>query len=188
MNKLWLAALALGATAAAGSKSQGHNLMKLPSFRGIVEVRASLPGRMRLYVPSIAEAPERAAEAKRKLESTGAVRLVELTPRTGSVRIEYDEAQVQAAVVEGAFIHLMDLDARINAPEASRVEENLRALGRALNHGVLEASHGWLDARMLAGSALTLAGVRGIVRDGASTPGGLTLLWWASALFGARHA
>ena len=54
MNTTLLAALALGGAALSVKKpTQNHNLMRLPSFRGIAEVRASLPGRMRLYLPAV---------------------------------------------------------------------------------------------------------------------------------------
>ena len=49
MNTTLLTALALGGAALSVKKpTQNHNLMRLPSFRGIAEVRASLPGRMAL--------------------------------------------------------------------------------------------------------------------------------------------
>ena len=41
MNGIWWLALAAGAAAALPKKQQ-HNLMKLPSFRGVAEGRASL--------------------------------------------------------------------------------------------------------------------------------------------------
>ena len=66
MNNAWIAALALGALAVM-PKDPGHNLMKLPSFRGVAEVRASIPGRMRLYMPAIASDPERAANMREQL-------------------------------------------------------------------------------------------------------------------------
>ena len=45
MNTTLLTALALGGAALSVKKpTQNHNLMRLPSFRGIAEVRASLPG------------------------------------------------------------------------------------------------------------------------------------------------
>lgn len=55
MNGFLWAALAAGA-AAALPKKQTRNRMKLPSFRGLAEVRASLPGRMRLYMPAVSDA------------------------------------------------------------------------------------------------------------------------------------
>ena len=99
---LWLA-LAAGAAAALPKKQQ-HNQMKLPSFRGVAEVRASLPGRIRLYMPAVSQQPELAAQMKAQLEGTGAVHQVTMQPLTGSVLILYDESQVQAPVVLGAAI------------------------------------------------------------------------------------
>ena len=63
---LWLA-LAAGAAAALPKKQQ-HNQMKLPSFRGVAEVRASLPGRIRLYMPAVSQQPELAAQMKAQLD------------------------------------------------------------------------------------------------------------------------
>ena len=66
VNGVWWAALAVGA-AAALPKERKHNLMKLPSFRGKAEVRSSLPGRMRLYMPAVSQAREQAEQMKAQL-------------------------------------------------------------------------------------------------------------------------
>ncbi len=79
MNTTLLTALALGGAALSVKKpTQNHNLMRLPSFRGIAEVRASLPGRMRLYLPAVSANREAAEEMKRQLEATGVVHEVAL--------------------------------------------------------------------------------------------------------------
>ena len=58
MNTTLLTALALGGAALSVKKpTQNHNLMRLPSFRGIAEVRASLPGRLLLHSFSACLAP-----------------------------------------------------------------------------------------------------------------------------------
>lgn len=49
MNYGLTAAVVLGVLALSAPKEPQHNLMKLPSFKGILEVRASIPGRMRLF-------------------------------------------------------------------------------------------------------------------------------------------
>ena len=100
MNTTLLAALALGGAALSVKKpTQNHNLMRLPSFRGIAEVRASLPGRMRLYLPAVSANHEAAAEMKRQLEATGVVHEVALNFRLSTALIRYDETKVEAAVV-----------------------------------------------------------------------------------------
>ncbi len=127
MNTTLLAALALGGAALSVKKpTQNHNLMRLPSFRGIAEVRASLPGRMRLYLPAVSANREAAEEMKRQLEATGVVHEVALNFRLSTALIRYDETKVEAAVVQGAVLKLMGLtDAlqkRAGQPNSKRVE------------------------------------------------------------------
>ncbi|MDO5378147.1 MAG: hypothetical protein Q4G52_07425 [Clostridia bacterium] len=185
MKRCWLIALTLGGAAMTAFKpEQQHNLMRLPSFHGLAEVRASLPGRIRLYMPSIAQRPEQAMQMKEKLESTGAVRQAVLNFRTSTVLLGYDESQVEAAVVQGAAMKLMGLDEAMGKAPVSRMEAGVKTLTEAVNHGVMQATGGLLDAKMLAGCALTLAGVYKLAACGAAAPGAMTLLWWASSLFG----
>lgn len=185
MTKTWWALLALGCLAAPMMKEDSrHNAMRLPSFRGIAEVRSSLPGRIRLYMPAIDQNPAMAENMKTQLEGTGAIHQVILNPRTCTALITYDETQVEAAVVQGAAMKLMALDQQLNHAPVSKMETGMRTLYDAVNNGVMNATNGILDVRMLAGSALTIAGVRGLIRGGAVGPGAVTLLWWASGLFG----
>ena len=184
MKRSWLLALALGGAALSLSKTQQeHNLLRLPSFRGLAEVRASLPGRMRLYMPAIAQHWQQAEQMCRQLESTGAVSEVVLNPHTSTVLIRYDERQVEGAVVLGAAMKLMGLDAAAQQEPTSRMESGLKTLFASVNHGVLEATNGLLDARMLAGGVLTVAAVRSMKLYGAAVPGAMTLLWWAASIF-----
>ena len=184
MKRSWLLALALGGAAESlSTPQQEHNLLRLPSFRGLAEVRASLQGRMRLYMPAIAQHWQQAEQMRTQLESTGAVSEVVLNPHTSTVLIRYDERQVEGAVVLGAAMKLMGLDAAAQQEPVSRMESGLKALFASVNHGVLEATHGLLDARMLAGGVLTVAAVRSMKLYGAAVPGAMTLLWWAASIF-----
>ena len=185
MNNAYIA-IAAAAALLSVSRGRPRNQLKLPSFRGVAEVRSGIPGRLRLYMPALATKPEAAKAMKAQLESTGAIREVRLNPRTGTALFLYDPAQVEAAVVEGAAIKLMGLDAVINRRPVSRMETGLRTLWDAVDHGVMEATNGLMDARMLTGSALTVAALRGLLVNGVTGPGALTLLWWASNIFRRR--
>lgn len=185
MNGVWWAVLAAGA-AMALPKERKHNLMKLPSFCGVAEVKSSLPGRMRLYMPAVSASPALAEQMKAQLIGTGVIHRVEIEPRTGSVLIHYDESKVQAPVVMGAAMKLMGLDAQAGAAPVGKVREGARMLLRSVNAGVLDATGGLLDAKTLAAGVLTIAALRSKAKLGWATPGALTLLWWASNLFGAR--
>ena len=185
-SSYWIAAAA--ASLLLTPRIQPRNQLKLPSFHGIAEVRASIPGRLRLYLPAISAHPEAAARMKKQMEDTGAVHEVQINASIGTVLILYDAAQVEAAVVEGAVIHLMGLDEAVRRPPVSRMENGLQNLWNSLNHGVLETTNGWMDARMLAGTAVSIAAVRSLMLQGAAMPGAVTLLWWASSIFSrSRH-
>ena len=184
MKRSWLLALALGGAAVSlSTPQQEHNLLRLPSFRGLAEVRASLPGRMRRYMPAVAQHWQQAEQMRTQLESTGAVSEVVLNPHTSTVLIRYDERQVEGAVVLGAAMKLMGLDAAAQQEPVSRMESGLKTLFASVNHGVLEATNGLLDARMLAGAVLTVAAVRSMKLYGSAVPGAMTLLWWAASIF-----
>ena len=185
VNGIWWAALAAGA-AMALPKQPEHNLMKLPSFRGVAEVRSSLPGRMRLYMPAVIQAPEQAAQMAQQLESTGVIRQVTAEKRTGSVLILYDESKVQAPVVLGAAMKLMGLDVKAQSAPASKAREGVQLLVRAVNQGIMDATGGLLDAKTLAAGIMTVAALRSKAQKGWAAPGAMTLLWWASKLFGAQ--
>ena len=185
MNAIGWAALAAGA-AVLLPKPPKHNLMKLPSFRGVAEVRSSLPGRMRLYVPAVTQEPALTGQMVQQLESTGVIHHVKAEPRTGSVLICYDESKVQAPVVLGAMMKLMGLDEKASAVPAGKLREGLRTLMSAINAGVLDATGGLVDAKTLAAGILTVAALRSRAKIGWAMPGALTLLGWASGLLGAH--
>ena len=109
MNYGLTAAAVLGVLALSAPKEPQHNLMKLPSFKGILEVRASIPGRMRLYVPSLSGSMDQAEQAREQLLGTGVVHRVELEPRTGSMLVCYDERKVEAAVIETGMDHFGEI-------------------------------------------------------------------------------
>ena len=185
MNAIGWAALAAGA-AVLPPKPPKHNLMKLPSFRRVAEVRSSLPGRMRLYVPAVTQEPALTGQMVQQMESTGVIHQVKAEPRTGSVLICYDESKVQAPVVLGAMMKLMGLDGKVKTAPASKVQEGIKLLLNAVDQGILDATDGLLDAKTLTAGALTVAALRSKTKYGWAAPGAMTLLWWASKLFGAQ--
>ena len=167
------AAAVLGVLALSAPKEPQHNLMKLPSFKGVLEVRASIPGRMRLYVPSLSGSMDQAEQAREQLLGTGVVHRVELEPRTGSMLVCYDERKVEDAV--------------INGKQKSRMESGLHTILDAVDRGVMGATNGLMDGKMLAGTALSVLAIKEWRLAGLAVPGAMTLLWWAARLFGGNR-
>lgn len=118
------------------------------------------------------------------ISGTGVVHRVELEPRTGSMLVCYDERKVEAAVIEGAVIKLLGLDAAINGKQKSRMENGLHTILDAVDRGVMGATNGLMDGKMLAGTALSVLAIKEWRLAGLAVPGAMTLLWWAARLFG----
>ena len=178
------ALITAGSAALMLTKPQGHNYMKLPSFRNVAEIRSSLPGRFRAYIPSVKRDPAAADDMRTKLVSTGAVRDVLVNPRTGNVLFLYDESLVEGAVVFGAALKLLGLDGEILKRPTAKLETGLNTIYEAVNFGILEATDGFLDCKTVAGGALTIAAARSLMMGaGLGVPGAMTLLWWASNIF-----
>ena len=184
MNWLWIALAAAAVAASGKNQNQKHQWEHLPSFNGVCEVQSALPGRLRLRMPSVSNHPDTAAEMKKQLESTGAVTYVECNSITGSVLVRYDPKQVEAAVVEGAVIKLMNCDQAIRTQGPSRMEEGMKTLYHAVDQNLRDLTGGFADLRMVAGSAMVIAALRQGITGGFGLPGAVTLLWWASGLFG----
>ena len=179
----WIGLIAAGMLTLATPKARGGNYEKLPSFRGVCEVRASLPGRMRLYAPVLAQDAEAAFTAQEKLLSTGVVREVTINSRIATALIVYDARQAEGAVIEGAFIRLLGLDKIIAKKRVSRAETGVRTLLDGIDHALMERTNGLIDGRMLTSGALAAAGLWKLYRVGCGVPGAVTLLWWASRAF-----
>ena len=62
----------------------------------------------------------------------------------------------------------------------------MQLLVRAVNQGIMDATGGLLDAKTLAAGIMTVAALRSKAQKGWAAPGAMTLLWWASKLFGAQ--
>ena len=96
----------------------------------------------------------------------------------------YDERRVEAAVIEGAVIKLLGLDAAINGKQKSRMENGLHTILDAVDRGVMGATNGLMDGKMLAGTALSVLAIKEWKLAGLAVPGAMTPFWWAARLFG----
>ena len=75
---------------------------------------------------------------------------------------------------------------QVEPAPASKVQEGIKLLLNAVDQGILDATYGLLDAKTLTAGALTVAALRSKTKYGWAAPGAMTLLWWASKLFGAQ--
>src|SRR5438067_2058880 len=89
----------------------------------------ALPGRLRVRVPAIKKAPERAAAAERSLRAERGIFDALASSVTGSILVRFDPDWTSS---EGILVRLAELGFAASAPEPGSLSQLSSQLGKAL--------------------------------------------------------
>ena len=150
---------------------------QIVSFSGVLEVVHSLPGRMRLRMPSLRARARALAAFAASLKRLEGVQDVTVNPVLGTALVRYDAAALTPSLVVAAATHGFDFETALRGRQ-SLVGGELRALHYALNQAVMQRTGGVLDLSALMTALLIVAFVRGISGRGGPKFSPLAVLWW----------
>lgn len=163
-----------------GKKSGSPRDPGLVSFRNILEIRHSLPGRLRLYAPCLKTDTAPGEHLTEVLTKAEGIEGVEVSPVTGTALIRYKPEQVDGSVVFGATLRILDLESEVEKAPESLVSSGIRNGSDALNRALYEKSGGIIDLWTAIPVGLLIVGLYKMLKPGGlGVPGGFTLLWWA---------
>lgn len=156
------------------------NSMKLPSFKGVLEIKHSMSGRIRFSIPLLKENEEAKQVLVEQLSKVPAISKLEISLITGSLLICFDEKVVDPAILIGAIIKILGLEDQIgNRPEALATTE-LKNIKESINMAIYEKSNGILDGKSLFILLTLISGVKMIKGNPTLLPNGYTLLRWGA--------
>lgn len=163
--------------------NDGNNL-KLPSFKNALEVKSSIPGRVRFYAPILVGNIEVANSFVDQISKIDVIKTCRVNALTGTILMEYDHQLLDPQTLEGAVIKLLGVDKSIDEGRVSEVKKASEKLFAAVNNGLYDFTNGLLDVKSLAGLALIGAGLLDLRRNGGGRlPDYATLGWWGTSLF-----
>nr|WP_293698987.1 hypothetical protein [uncultured Peptostreptococcus sp.] len=163
--------------------NDGNNL-KLPSFKNALEVKSSIPGRVRFYAPILVGNIEVANSFVDQISKIDVIKTCRVNTLTGTILMEYDHLLLDPQTLEGAVIKLLGVDKSIDEGRVSEVKKASERLFAAVNNGLYDFTNGLLDVKSLAGIALIGAGLLDLRRNGGGRlPDYATLGWWGTSLF-----
>ena len=172
-----------------GKPKRKNNVLHLPSFRNVLEVRSAIPGRIRLVSPLLKGNTAMITQAKEQIIRLKVVNRVEINPVTGSLLLIYDADQIEPQLLEAAVVKLLGLEELVKHAEGSVLRREVKNLGDAFNHAVMDKTGGLLDAKILIALVLMGVGIFNIVRNPTWMPCGYNFLWWgANTAFGGSSA
>lgn len=155
------------------------NKMNLPSFRGVIEVRHAISGRIRFYIPKMIENDKEKEILKSQLLRVAGINSMEINTITGSVLACYDEEKIDPTILVLSMIKLLGLEDQIDKEEKPKVLKEIREFGSALNKSVYDHTDGSIDLKTLLPIVLIVWGIKMIVIDqNRVTPQPHNLFWW----------
>ena len=91
---------------------QGNSIldaaMRAPSFQGVLEVKHSIAGRMRVRIPSMKSNRAIAERIVKTLSGVGGIRKISANPMLGTVLVEYDAKTLSPVIVVSALTYCFD--------------------------------------------------------------------------------
>jgi hypothetical protein len=174
----------------------------------VIQLVHELPGRVRLRLPWLRQAPEQARDLADALARLDVSMELELRPWTGSLLCRYDPERLDAerilaavrretgvAIVRRPGEHAPELDAgarRAAGARASRFSSAMRESFRGINRSVMRQTEGHLDlGALFALGFLTLGAVEIASTRRLPAPPWFNLAWWSFrtlTIFGAGEA
>ncbi len=157
----------------------------LPHVRGKFEVIHTLPGRIRFRIPMLeGQDPEVINTVEKELKRLPEINSVELNPISASLVLDYNDEKINASIICGILLKLLELEDDLDAQPQSIAQKELNLIGKSLNRQVYNSSAGIVDlTSALALSIFGLGLYKIIVQRDRSIPGGFSLLWWAYIIF-----
>lgn len=146
------------------------------SFRGIIEVKHNIPGRIRYFIPSLINKDKDIKKLEKVIRDFNKVKSIEGSAISGSLIINYSD--MDPSLITGVLIHVLNLNEEIEKPVLGKVYKELASLFSSLNRGLYEETKGFLDLHSVITLSLGFMGIRSLLRKPRIAPGAWTLLWW----------
>lgn len=159
-----------------GCKNMKSNV---PSFRGMLEVKHYLPGRIRLYMPILKNNKEAENVLIHQMTRIQFIKSLKINVVTGTILINYDENEIKPILLMGIVIKLLGLESEINKEPESLVKKEIVNLKDSVNLAIYDKTKGIFDIKAIMLLGLFISGINKCIKDPKVTPGGITYLWWA---------
>lgn len=153
--------------------------LNLPEFKGILEVKHALGGRLRFYIPSIKVNIEKSNYLIDNFRKIDGITLIESNPLTGSVLVKYDQNKLQPVLIMGIILKLLGLEDEIKKGPKSLVTKEVQNIRDAVNFAVYNKSKGIIDMKNIAMLSFIILGVYKLNTNPGLNISGATSLWWA---------
>lgn len=154
------------------------NSLNIPEFIGTLEVRHSIPGRVRFYIPILKENNSAKYFLETKLGSVESIDKIKVNTVTGTVVIEYKKEGIDSTVLVGAILKMLNLEDEIMCEKKSLITREATNIKQALNMAIYNKTKGIADLQSIYILTAFVLGIWGIRKSPAVMPNGYNMMRW----------
>lgn len=152
---------------------------KFRGFRGVIEVRHAIPGRVRFHVPALKMNVEKGRLLEQQLLKAAAIKEIRVNHLLGTVLVVFDAGKIDVMTLTGVFAKLLGLEKELEKPPESIVGQEVARVLKSANSSIYEQTDGMLDLNTAITLAFLSLGIWSIVRNPSILPAGISLVYWA---------
>lgn len=161
------------------NKSRNKNSINVPDFLGVVEVKHSIKGRIRYYVPKLKGNNTLAEYIISQLSKVNTIKNVKANAITGNLLIEYSCGEIDPSMLTAAIVKLLNLESEIKKKKDALVTREFSNIKEVVNLAVYNKSRGILDLKSIYLIIVIIFAIRGIKMAPKMQPNGYTMVRWA---------
>lgn len=155
------------------------NPRRFKGFRGVVEVKHAIPGRVRFFVPVLKMDTQKGALLEQQLGKADAIEQITVNPLLGTVLILYDAEKIDEMTLTGVLAKLLGLEKELEKTPTSLMSQEVAKILKSANSSVYEQTDGLLDLNTAITLTFLSLGIWSVVRSPSVLPAGISLIYWA---------
>jgi len=148
-------------------------------FKGVVEIKHSIEGRIRFYIPALKSNATACTTLELQLSKIEIIKTASANAIVGSLLLEHEIGKIDTPTLVGVIVKLLGLEQELEKKRKSQSSKEISNVFDAVNSGIFERTNGILDLDSLLTLSFVGVGVYSLVTKPFSLPSGINFLYWA---------
>lgn len=163
-----------------GAKSRKGNDPFFKGFSGTLEIKHSIPGRIRFFAPSLIQSTNGKVLLEERMQAIEGIEKLDVNIISGSIVVLYQEEKIEKILILGIIIKLLGLENKIQSKEVPILRKEIRKWNEALSYSLYEKTRGFLDIKATLSLVFIFYGIKGLFfSPEIAKANPYSLLYWA---------